>query len=220
MTGFTEQSFAFLENLAANNDRDWFHANKATFQEKLESPFSDLLDALSNRLADALRPLSGGKSTMFRMNRDVRFSEDKSAYKTNVSGLLTPSGTKSEGAGLVYLHLDATGGFAAAGYHALSPKQLRPIREAMIERANGFDNVLSVLSDADRVLEAEDALTAMPRGFTDHAEHRHANHIKLKSLIVRQDLPKVAWTSGDVMDRVEALARDAMPLLTFAEPAR
>jgi uncharacterized protein (TIGR02453 family) len=85
-------AFAFLENLAANNDREWFNANKKTFATELERPFVHLLETLSARLADASRPLSGGKTTVFRMNRDVRFSDDKRPYKTNLSGLLTPSG--------------------------------------------------------------------------------------------------------------------------------
>lgn len=78
---FDAQSFAFLETLAAHNDRGWFTANKAVFTTRLEQPFVHLLETLSNRLADASRPLSGSKATVFRMNRDVRFSEDKRPYK-------------------------------------------------------------------------------------------------------------------------------------------
>jgi uncharacterized protein (TIGR02453 family) len=217
--GFTAKTFAFLEGLAANNDRDWFNDHKSEFKEYGETPFAALLEALTNRLSDADRPLSGGKATMFRMNRDVRFSEDKSPYKTAISGMLTPSGTKEELAGIVYLHLDAEGGFAAAGYYNLSPKQLGPMRDAIMERAEAFDAVRAALTEAGRDLDRSMALTAMPKGFADQAEHRHADVLKLKSLMVREDLPKVAWTSGDVADRVERLARDAMPLMTFAKPA-
>ena len=84
---FDIQSFDFLQDLSANNDRDWFHAHKTVFATRLERPFIHLLEALSNRLQDAPRPMSGGKATVFRMNRDVRFSEDKRPYKTNLSGL-------------------------------------------------------------------------------------------------------------------------------------
>ena len=63
MTGFSTESFAFLRELGENNNRDWFNENKAQFTAHLEQPFADLLEALSNRLSDARRPLSGGKST-------------------------------------------------------------------------------------------------------------------------------------------------------------
>jgi len=216
--GFTAKSFEFLEGLSANNEREWFNANKATFKGKLEAPFLELLETLSERLSDALYPLSGGKATMFRMNRDVRFSDDKRPYKTSVSGLLTPSGTKNETGGLVYIELNPSGGLAAAGYYKLSPKELSPIRTAMIKRADEFDGVLADLKAAGRSLDFEDQLSAMPKGFTDHSEHRHAGFVRLKSLIIRQDLPKTAWLSDDGAHRIEAFARDAMPLFAFMTP--
>lgn len=215
-TGFTEASFRFLDGLARNNTRDWFTAHKPDFQDRLEAPFVHLLEALSNRLSDLDRPLSGGAATMFRMNRDVRFSADKRPYKTNVSGLLTPSGTKKEAGGLVYVQLESTGGFAAAGFYNLSPAQLGPIRDAMVADAEVFDRVKEGLAKAGRDLDRTDSLTSMPKGFSEHAEHRHAPELRLKSLIVRQSLPRESWLSGKVADLVEALARDAAPLLAFA----
>lgn len=217
--GFTEKSFTLLKELAANNNREWFNDHKAEFKAKLEGPFIALLEALSARLSDAPRPLSGGKATMFRMNRDVRFSEDKSPYKTAVAGLLTPSGTKKEMSGLVYVHLDAKGGFTASGYYNLAPKALGPMRDRIIADADGFDDVLGALKGAGRALESEHTLTAMPRGYSEHEGHRHAPMLKLKSFIVQESLPKKAWTSGDVARRVEALARDVTPLLAFFDEA-
>ncbi|MEM6388719.1 MAG: DUF2461 domain-containing protein [Pseudomonadota bacterium] len=219
-SGFQEDAFAFFRELSQNNDRDWFNANKKRFKDGVEAPFIALLEALSNRLSDAPRPLMGGKSTMFRLNRDVRFSEDKSPYKTNASGLLTPTGSKSELAGIVYMQMGAEGGMAVVGFYNLSPKQLGPMREAMIERAGKLDEVLAALDGAGRSLDPSMSLSSMPKGFTEHAEHRHAEIIKLKSLMVREQVPKAEWLSGDVIDRVEALARDCMPLLRFAQPAR
>lgn len=215
-TGFSQASFSFLDDLALNNNRDWFVSNKGVFERNLEAPFVRLLEALSNRLSDIDRPLSGGAATVFRMNRDIRFSADKRPYKTNLSGVLTPSGTKKEAGGLVYLHLDSSGGFAAAGFYNLSPADLGPIRDAMIEEAAAFDRVKEALALAGRDVDRTDSLTSMPKGFAEHAAHRHAAEIRLKSLMVRQPLPKESWLSGDVIDHVEKLARDAAPLLAFA----
>jgi uncharacterized protein (TIGR02453 family) len=215
-TGFSAATFGFLDDLSDNNTRDWFTANKEVFERHLETPFVHLLETLSNRLSDMDRPLSGGAATVFRMNRDIRFSPDKRPYKTNLSGLLTPSGTKGEAGGLVYLHLDSMGGFAASGFYNLSPAQLAPIRDAMIERAGGFDEVKASLAQAGRDLDRSDSLTSMPKGFTEHAGHRHAAEIRLKSLMVRQPLARENWLSGEVVDLVENLARDTAPLLAFA----
>ncbi len=213
--GFTEKSFAVLGELAQNNDKDWFHAHKDEFETYVEAPFLGLLAALSDRLSGADVPLRGGRTTMFRMNRDVRFSEDKSPYKTAISAVLTPSGTKAEGGGLLYVHVDRTGGFAGTGWYRMSPAALGPFRDAMVEDADRFDAVQAALCEAGRELSPDDSLTAMPRGYSDHHDHRHAQAMRLKSLLVSEDLPKTAFVSGDAEARIAAMALDAMPLLAW-----
>ncbi|MEM6913908.1 MAG: DUF2461 domain-containing protein [Pseudomonadota bacterium] len=217
--GFTQKSFAFLEDLEENNDKTWFDDNRSVFDEKLKQPFEALLADLSDRLEDADLPLRGSSKTMFRMNRDVRFSKDKRPYKTSVSGVLTRDGTKGASGPLLYVELSADGGFTGTGLHKLSPTELQPIRTRMVKEPQVFDGVKGALASADRSLETSDQLTAMPRGFEPYAEHRHADAIRLKSLLISEPLPKSAWLSGDVADRVEQLARDAMPLLRFCRDA-
>lgn len=212
--GFTKLSFDFLKGLEANNNRDWYHAHKVDHKSYLEAPFMALLDALTNRLSDAPRPMIGDKKTMFRLNRDTRFSQNKTPYKTAVSGMLTTTGVKGEG-GLLYLHCEVGGGFLACGYYGMSPKDLVPKRQSMIEREDAYGEVLEALNAAGRALDMSMSLSSMPRGFAEHTGHVHADHIKLKSYILREDLTEVDWTSGDVVDKAERLARDAMPLLKF-----
>lgn len=213
--GFTENSFAFFEGLAANNNKEWFHDHKGDFKDYVEEPFLDLLEALTDRLADADVPLRGNPKTKFRMNRDVRFSDDKSPYKTSIAALLTPSGTKQEGGGVLYVHMDANGGFTGTGWHMLPPKGLKPFRAAIVDQADDFDKIRKALSDAGRKFAGDYSLKSMPRGFEDYSDHRHADAIKLKSLLISEPLPKVTFTTGDVVDRVEKLARDAMPFLSW-----
>lgn len=80
-------------------------------------PFLRLIDGLSATLRSSGIGLSGGSKTIFRMNRDSRFSHDKSPYKTFTSGLLTRSATKDISGGVVYLHLDSKGGFMVEGLY-------------------------------------------------------------------------------------------------------
>lgn len=109
----TERTFAFFDELAENNEREWFHAHKQTFEEYVRTPFAEFLEELGARLADSKLPLRGGAQTMFRINRDVRFTEDKRPYSESVSGLLASSGTKAESGRLLYLELNADGGASA-----------------------------------------------------------------------------------------------------------
>lgn len=216
---FTRAIFEWLDGLSQNNDKAWFDAHRDTYEEKVRDPFAEVLDRLSTRLQDAELPLQGSSRTMFRITRDLRFTKDKRPYSEQVSGLMTPSGEKSEAGPILYLHLGAEGGFAAAGFHQLKASRLKPIRDRMIEKADAFDDVRDALDRAGLDWTMEDRVKTMPRGFADHEDHRHADFTRMKNLIVRLDLPKLAWTDDSVLDRVERFARDAMPLLMFGKAA-
>jgi uncharacterized protein (TIGR02453 family) len=213
--GFSRHSFDFLQGLQAHNNREWFNAHRDNFRDHLETPFVHLLEHLTARLRDSDFPLSGSKATMFRMNRDTRFSNDKMPYKTAVSGLLTPSGTKSEQSVLMYLNLDLDGGFVAAGLYQPSAPALYRIRHRMLAEPEAFEAALAALARARLTLDASHALVRMPRDFNAHQDHPLAWALKLKSLIVKDSLSKSAWTTGKVLDRSEALARASADLMRF-----
>ena len=95
MTLISDTSFSLLAELAENNRKDWYDANKGDLKTHCLTPFAEMLEHISNRLVDSPYPLEGSAKTMFRMYRDVRFSKDKTPYKSTVSGMLTPSGAKA-----------------------------------------------------------------------------------------------------------------------------
>lgn len=214
-SGFTRRSFEFLRGLADHNEASWFHAHHDEYRETLEEPFADLLENVSGRLAGTPTPLRGGRETMFRINRDVRFSADKSPYRCEVSGLLTPSGTKTESTGLVYVQIHPDGGMLAGGLYQASATRLQPLRRRMLEHPRQFAAVVSSLAESGRKLDGSDSVKTMPRGFAEHAEHRWANAVRLKQLVVREDLPMSAWTDDTAADRVVAFAADLRALLDF-----
>ncbi len=212
---FTNTSFELLEDLAKNNERDWYHVHKQDFETKLLNPFAVTLSAVSERLVAAGLNFRGGKKTMFRMNRDVRFSRDKSPYKTNVSGLLTPGGDKYQGQGFVYLHLDAQGGFAAFGRYKLDARALGPIRDRIIEQPDRFGRILNGLKAEGIDLVRTGALKSVPRGYAEYADHRFVDELRLTHMMVQLDLPTTAWKSGDVVGRVTTHAVICRDFLEF-----
>ena len=215
--GFTGQSFEFLEQLAVNNTRDWFKAHKDIYEQSLKHPFAELLHDLSIGFEEIGLSLSGSARTMFRIHRDIRFTKNKSPYSTHVSGVLTPSGSKNDHEGLLYLHLDASGGFMATGFYQLSPTALRPIRETFVEQPQRFEQVLQDLSRHGLALEQSDRLKSMPRGFEAHSDHPLADFIRLKSLIVQQPVPKAAWISGEVARLVWTFGQNTESLRQFGQ---
>ncbi|QLQ14037.1 MAG: DUF2461 family protein [Brevundimonas sp.] len=92
-TGFTPQGLQFLRDLARHNDRDWFTANRAVFDDELKPQLAALIRATSDELARTGSALRGAeKISPFRIHRDTRFSKDKRPYKTHVSATLTRPG--------------------------------------------------------------------------------------------------------------------------------
>lgn len=216
---FTKRSFELLEELTAHNEKAWYEEHRKEFKACLREPFGGVLECVTERLEETDLPLAGGPQTMFRQNRDIRFSKDKSPYSTHVSGVLTPSGTKAEKDGLIYLHLDSAGGFIACGFYQLKAAELAPIRDRIIDRSPEFSQVLQALNAADLSLSDEDKLTAMPRGYGQYEDHQYAEMLKLKSFIVQVQLGQGAWLEGDVIDCVVEYAKNCAPLLEFGRAA-
>jgi len=209
------RAFTLLAELDANNNKAWVDAHRGELKHLVQEPFAAVLEAVTARLADTELPLSGGKHTMFRMNRDVRFSADKSPYNPHASGVLTRSGIKDEMDGLVYLHMDATGGFVAAGYYRLPPKALGPIRDRIAARPALFRAVLDDLGSAGLALDRGHSLKAMPQGYSAHAGAWFAEYLKLQTFIVRRELEPALWVDGAVVDVVAEFALACGGLIEF-----
>lgn len=113
---FSPKSFDLLEDLRANNKKEWYAENSAAFKDHLTQPFVDMLVATSERLKGREFAMSGGAQTMFRQNRGARFNKGPDAYHRYVSGMLSPSGTKLASHGVVYARLTITGDFYPWGF--------------------------------------------------------------------------------------------------------
>jgi len=212
---FTRKSFDLLEGLTANNEKSWYDEHRDEFESYLRKPFGEVLELATDRLVETNVPLAGGPKTMFRQNRDIRFSKDKSPYSTYVSGLLTPSGTKAEKDGVLYVQLDRSGGMIACGFYKLKAAELATIRDKIIEKPEAFSCVLQDLDNAGLSLSDEDKLTSMPRGYEAHDTHEYVEYLKLKSFIVQTSLSQSAWLNADIVERIVSYAKGCASLLEF-----
>ncbi|CAN5124533.1 DUF2461 domain-containing protein [soil metagenome] len=114
-SGFAATDLDFLSGLAAHNDRDWFAANRAVYDEGLRPALGSLIADINPILAARGLPLRGDpKKGLFRIHRDTRFSNDKRPYKSHVSAVVTRTGPDGEWAktspGMVYIHIEPEGG--------------------------------------------------------------------------------------------------------------
>ena len=132
----------FLKDLDKNNNRDWFQANKASYDEaRIE--FEDFINSLIPAVAkfdDSVR-LVTAKDSIFRIYRDVRFAKDKSPYKTNFGAFIAKGGKKNHGPGY-YFHMQPGGCFISGGIWMPSPDVMKKVRQEIYYNIKEFKSIL------------------------------------------------------------------------------
>ena len=221
MAHFTPALFDFLEELAANNQRDWFQANKQRYRTDVQDPllrfvndFEDRLASISpHMVADARR--SGG--SVFRIYRDVRFSKDKTPYKTNAGvHFRHEMGRDVHGPGL-YLHLEPGVVFAGAGIWKPNATTAGKIRDAIVEDPDGWLRIVDEPGFASTFTLEGESLKRAPRGFDP--EHPLIDYLKLKSFVATAGLTEEEVCAPDFIDLYTDTCRVAAPFTGFLTAA-
>lgn len=214
--GFGADAFGFFADLAANQNRDWFTANKARYEAQVRAPLAALVVDLSAALAERDIPFRGDpKTALFRIHRDVRFSNDKRPYKTNAGAVLRRGGLKGE-PGMIYVHISPEGCFAAAGYYHPEPKVLADIRRVIAERPSTWREILAAVDAAGLDLSQEDKLTRPPRGFDAVTDPDLVDALKLKSFLIRRPLSRDAVSDAGLIETLADFAEQIWPVFRLA----
>lgn len=214
--GFPPEGLRFLEDLAKEQNRDWFLAHRAVYEAALQGPMIDLVQDLTEELARRGIPLKGdAKRNVFRIHRDVRFSKDKSPYKTHIGATLTADGGKLS-FGVLYIHIDPKGAFTACGFYMPEPSDLEALREAVADDPAGWRKVETALAKAGLALSADEtALKRVPRGFEKVTDPDLQAVLKRRSWIVEMPLTAPTLGAPGLTQAIAGFAQGAMPLLQF-----
>jgi uncharacterized protein (TIGR02453 family) len=213
--GFGPQALPFFKALAFHQSREWFEANRSTYENAVRGPLGDLVEDVAERLATMKIPIQGDrKSSLFRIHRDVRFSANKDPYKTSAGAALTRSGVKND-PGVLYFHLSSEECFFAAGFHEPDPDRLARLRAAAARAPRAFKAMTAKLRKAGLALSAEDSLKRAPRGYEAIRDPEIASAIRLKSMVCLRPVSEAAIASAKLADGFCAFARDALPLLQW-----
>jgi uncharacterized protein (TIGR02453 family) len=174
--GFPRETFSWFAGLAADNSKAYFTAHRETYEHAVRGPLESLLEELADEL--------GGQVKMFRQHRDVRFSADKSPYKTTTYGLIVE---RRDSLAALYAQLSATGLFAGTGYHVLAADQLARFRDAIADDTTGPE-LEEAMADAEAAgLETfGEALKTAPRGYA--RDHPRVHLLRHKALVAGRRL--------------------------------
>lgn len=139
----TKNFFQFLKELAKNNNKNWFDLNRARYESDVKKPFEEFVIILGNELNKFDAEIQGDfKKNIFRINKDIRFSKDKSPYKTNRSVAYSMNGKKDHEDPGYYLELGAEKSYIAGGAWCPSPEKLQKIRSEIYYNTEEFNRIL------------------------------------------------------------------------------
>ncbi len=199
--GITTGAFEFYEELQDNNNREWWQEHRDRYQSLVKAPLASLLAELEPRF---------GPGKLFRPNRDIRFSEDKSPYKTAQGAVASVQ----EGVGY-YLQISADGLLVGGGYHSHTPAQLDRYRNSVDASGTGeaLRQIVEAVAAAGFAVEGE-KLKTVPRGYA--REHPRAELLKHKSLSASVTLGRPDWlaTPAAAQD-IAGLWEDLRPLVDW-----
>jgi len=213
-SGFDSKAFQFLEELTHNQNRVWFAEHRSDYEEFVREPMKQFTDALSESLAKKDIPLWGDpKRSLFRINRDARFSKAKHPYNMHASGLFTRTGDKHS-PGVLYFRLDPLGSRCAAGYLQPEAHIIKRLRQGMLDNPNAWLAIEKALKRKGYALDYSHTLARIPRSFSDVPSELEAA-IKLKGWIIRKQLPRSSICSKNLIGEVTSFAKDMLPLLSF-----
>ncbi len=217
-TGFGADARRFLRELAVNNDRAWFSANRERYETRIREPALAFVRAIAPHLAelsphlvvDAAR--TGG--SLGRANRDTRFTDDKSPYHPTVLLSFSHGHVDAGRAPGFWLRLTPRGATLTAGLRAAGPRSLRRIREAIVERPDVWqtardDDVLATLFGD---LGKPD-LQRVPRGFP--SDHEHEVDLRRRRFALERLMGARAVSDADLVVETAATFAAAAPLLAF-----
>lgn len=210
--GFRPEALDFLVELALNNDRAWFAPRKGEYEALLKEPLEQLCLTLDEELRARGVPLTANARSPFRIYRDVRFSKDKSPYKTNVGASFPWTGAGGGVGG--YFHLEPGAGFVGGGMWHPAPERLAAWRRAVVEDRAGVHAALEAPAFRARFGEVGgDRLKRAPSGFAP--DDPDIELLKLKDVTFGRPMADAEVLDPGLPATIAATLADAGPVLGY-----
>ncbi|MDB5120498.1 MAG: hypothetical protein JWN56_1716 [Sphingobacteriales bacterium] len=213
-------TFTFLKNLSENNNRDWFNSNK----EEHDKARTNVLDFVSDLIVELsaidkeVPENLNAKECVMRIYRDIRFSLDKTPYKTNFGIGISPFGKNFKGPGY-YLHIEPGRSFVAGGSWFPEVNELKAIRQEIDYNYSQIEEIIDndLFRKYFQELDREGALKTAPKGYP--SDHPNINLLKLKSFTASHQLTNQELTKPDAAKKVAEGFANLYPLIKFLRNA-
>jgi len=216
----SQETFTFLKDLRVNNDRDWFNAHKDLYT-RVKEDFESYVDSIILNFSKDEPSILGltGKKSVMRIYRDVRFSLDKSPYKTNLGASFHNPQNKGNFPGY-FLSIGPGESFIAGGYWMPEGEYLKAIREEIDYNPEKFQSILDNKDFKSHFggLGQESKLKTLPKGYSK--DHPQIENLKLKSFTASLSLTDEELIDGKGYDRINSGLKALMPLVHFLKEVK
>jgi uncharacterized protein (TIGR02453 family) len=226
-TGFGQKMLTFLRQLKRNNRRDWFEAHKESYLSDVQEMMRSFVQEMDTRFGRIAPEIIGDpKKSVFRIYRDVRFSKDKSPYKTHAACWFFHRGAGKkvgqeahEGGAGFYFHVEPGASFMGAGIWMPPRPTLNRLRDAVVADVHRFSAIITEPTLKRRYggLSDEGRLTRVPRGFP--ADHPAGDLLRHVSYIVGRSVTDAEVLNRNLAQRVEKDFAVALPLVRWLNNA-
>jgi uncharacterized protein (TIGR02453 family) len=208
-----KETLQFLKDLKLHNDRDWFNKNKETFISANDN-FIQFVQGLIDEVARFDKTVAGldAKDAVFRIYRDIRFSKDKSPYKT-FFGAHLKGREKNCGIAGYYFHFEPGNSFLAGGVHMAEPQNLKAIREEISDNGKTFLKIIKDKSFKDNFRIEGEKLSKIPRGFDK--EDPMSDYLKYKELMIHHSVHDKQVLSEDFAAYCSKIFKAMVPFNKF-----
>lgn len=208
----------FLKDLKKNNNKPWFDKNRKVY-EAAKTDFTAFIQKVIDQHGKKDSTIKNiiAKDCLFRINRDIRFSKDKSPYKTNFGASINKGGKKAWNFAGYYFHLEPGQCFAGGGIYMPDPESLKKVRQeidynfADFKKIIGSKKFMSVYGDLDK--SAEFLLSRVPKGY--EPDNPAAEYLKLKSYIAMVKISDKDLISKELVQKIVSAFEALQPVIEF-----
>jgi len=213
MITINKETLQFLKDLKKNNNREWFNNNKDLYLQANEN-FIHFVQSLIEEVSKFDNSVAGldAHNSVFRIYRDVRFSKDKSPYKTEFGATLMGKGSGCGIAGY-YFHLEPEGSFLAGGVHMSDPKDLKAIREEISLYGEEFLKIINDDNFKNNFVLQGEKLSNVPKGFAK--DDPMAEYLKYKELEMHHPVEENTILSEDFITYCARIFKAMVPFNSF-----
>lgn len=215
----SKETFQFLKELKKNNSKEWFDENRFLYQ-RLRKEFELFIQMVITEIGKFDKDIiqTSAKDSIFRINRDIRFSQDKSPYKTNFGAFMAQGGRKGIKAGY-YVHIEPGSCFLAGGIYMPSPAMLKAIRTDIYENIEEFKEIINVPTFVNHFGNSfwGEKLKTAPQGFPK--DFPDIELLKYKNYTLVKDEPDSIYQKSEFIDEIKDVFKAMFPFNRFLNEA-